>query len=265
MTTLNKIIRNPIVTIFISPFAGATFGLLAGAKQQGFDWQSFVLIYAILIIIHLLDHHFFIQYNLRQARALPMNIVYGLEILLLILGVIFMLTHHWVLTILMMLYLGFVHVQYFPHNITQTPYHIVLSVFFYAIVLNAVAYFSQAKHIELDFIGALFPVTLVLYAIQNAATKQRELLMRIRPAKWIIQSNIAVVSIAGVGLLIAAYMSLPTQSFFIMQILFIAITGAGYLPLIIDPAGVSQHQNKLNYLHFVYFIFSLLYGLSYIF
>lgn len=37
MTILNKMIRNPIVTIFISPFAGAVFGLIAGANQSLVD------------------------------------------------------------------------------------------------------------------------------------------------------------------------------------------------------------------------------------
>lgn len=265
MNHLNKIMRNPIIAICISPFAGAIFGFVAGARQNSVDWFAFLLLYATLIITQLLDHHLFVKYNLRQSRTLPQNIIYALEVALLILSVGFLLTQHWLVTVFMVLYVIFIHIQYFPYNLTQTAYHIVLTVFFNAIILNAVAFFSQAKHIDTSFMNALLPVAIVAFALNNAIAKQKELLMRIRPAKWIIHSNLIVVGIATAGLLMAVYMSLPSQSFFFTQILLLVVVGLSFFPLVVDPVRAVQHQNKLNYILLVYFIFALLYGISYSF
>ena len=265
MRHLNQILRHPLFIALVLPTSSMLFGFITGLHAGAFDGISALQLYLIVICSQLISHHFFVQYDLRRKATLPKAIFLAVEILLFLVTLYFIMTHHWALNMVLIMYVVFIHVQYFPYNLTNTPYHFGLSIFFYGIVLNSIAHFTQAKYLSSAFILTLIPLVIVQYALQNEILKQKELLMRIRPSIWVLQRPILSVIIASIGLLVGAYMSLPSHSFYFMQAVFLIVCGVSYLPLVIQTNRETQKQNKLQYLNTVFFIFSILYGLSYIF
>ncbi|MFC2704104.1 MAG: hypothetical protein ACFN07_06485 [Abiotrophia defectiva] len=61
------------------------------------------------------------------------------------------------------------------------------------------------------------------------------------------------------------YLSFPSKSYFMLQLLFIAGSALTLAPLLVQTRQHNQNQNKLNYLSTSYLLISILYACAYCF
>ncbi|MDO4432420.1 MAG: hypothetical protein Q4B80_03770 [Aerococcaceae bacterium] len=265
MQQLSYFLKHPLLKIFVSPFAYVLFGIIAGIANGSLHLVSIALLYAITISTHMIDHYFFVKHQLNRPHEAPEFILYASEIVLLMSTLIFLMVHHWALSMILFMYVIFVHIQYFPYDLTQTPYSALLSIFFQAIVLNSLAFFTQAKSIQTTFMIALVPLVVMQVFIQNESRLLKEALLATPPVKWLVRVPLLSLIVAAGAIISGVATSLPSRSFGLMQAVFLGVCGFLLLPLLVTTTQEKHIQNKQNYLSAIYLVFAFMYGLSYIF
>lgn len=263
MKFLTRSLQNPFVKILISPLASIIFGLIIGASQtEKIQWLTMLLLYLIVISSQLLDHFLYLQLDRKTPEVAPNLILYFFEAILIISSVIFMLNSHWIINLLLAFYIIFIHIQYMPFKMTGTIYHYLLSVFFNGFILNVIAYYSQTFAVTQTFLINLIPIVLIFMAMSYDVFNLKNII--INGDTLTIFKRIPTLSIilSALALALAFYLSIPSTSFYIVQVLFVLVSGFTILPLLVNTRVERQAQNKINYVHAIAVIFTLLYSMS---
>ena len=262
-------LKHPVTRFFLTPFGYALFGCLIGATTAGkFNWYATVLLYIILVSSQFIDRYFHVQFNPSPYRSEPISKMPLLisEGALWLSTILFILSHHWAANLLVLIYAAAIHLQYFPHNMQHTSYQVVLNSFFYAFILNNIAYFSQTGTIDNRFLLYLIPLILLQLGFQ---IERLHLYIRLygvthltftgNTLTLLCQSSVAM------SLLGMLYFAWPSHSFFIAELLAFGLIALTLLPLLVH-AKTSQHiHNKVAYLTTAFFMISLAYAVSIIF
>lgn len=266
MKILSKTLQNPIMRIFISPLASILFGFIIGINNaNSIQWLSIILLIIIVIFSNLVNHLFFIKYDKLTPEAAPLFLLYFFEAIVIIASIIFMFNSHWIISLLLIFYIVFIHIQYFPFKITGTIYHLILTIFFNGFILNIIAYNSQTYTVTTELLIALIPIVLQYISL----TLQEHVLRQYISSNMVSfrfpyqQFFILATSIS--ALFLAIYLSFPSFSYFSVQILFLLINGFFILPLLVETKETLKAQNKINYVNAITFLFTLMYSLSFIY
>lgn len=263
MKLITRFLQNPIVKIFISPLASVLFGLIIGANEAGtVRWLPMLLLYLIVISGQLIDHFLYLKLDKLTPEVAPNILLYLFEAVLIISAVVFMLSSHWIINILLGFYIIFIHVQYMPFKMTGTIYHFLLSIFFNGFILNVIAYNSQTYAVTHPFLLKTIPVVLMFITLNIEVLNLKNLITRYQPITLIDRLPSISIIIGFIALFLGFYLSLPSSSYFIIQILFVLLSGITLLPILVRTRQEHQTQNKMNYMHAVAVIFTLLYSLS---
>ena len=265
MKHYSQLLRHPLLRIGLTPFASVLFGSLLGISQANrINWLALGLLYLIMISTQLLDHYFFLQLQ-HPTRHVNKGLRWGLEIVIALAVIAFCWTHHWGVNSLVLLYVAYIHLQYYPYDLTRTIYQLILQTFFYGFILNCIGYFSQVGTIKSNFMLATLPLVLVQFAFALETQKLRGQLLGFRPALPVslIRGLFPLALVAGIGLHVV--LALPSQSFFIVQILMTTLSLFTVAPFVVQSHNEHQIQNKLNYLSAAYFILNFAFALSFIF
>lgn len=266
MTQFVKILQHPLLKILVSPLAFIGFGLITGLSMTSqIQWLNISLLYLIVAMAHLIDHFFFLKYSRQKADATPMILLYICEAIMIASVLVFFMQQHLIISVLLAMYLVFIHLQWFPYNMTGTFYHYLLNVFFHSFILNVIAFYTQTNGITPAILIALIPVVLFVAGNQLEITRLKQLLAEVNSSFWLKASTILSVVLSFIAVGLAFYFSLPSGSFYLVQILFLLVTVVSILPTLVVTKHAKQAQNKINYYSSISLIFSLLYGLSYIF
>lgn len=260
-----KLLQHSQLKIFIAPLAFILFGLILGIKSnQGMQWISFIQMYLLVFITEFVSHYFYIKYDQKNQKQTPVVILYGCQILMIALFIWLLMTQHWIVSTLVLLYMLSKHLVYYPYKFSLTAYHFALNGFFQAIVLNALAYFTQAYGIESKFYQLLIPIILyqMLILIQEFDLKSLSIRKKSLP-QW-LNTKIVTIILFTFSNLLGLYFSLSSQTFFLIEILYLGITIFISLAIIVQPKKSYQIQNKLNYLGMAYFIYTFMYALAYV-
>lgn len=261
-----KFLQHPLLKILVSPLAFIGFGSITGLTMTTqTQWLNIVLLYLIVAMAHLIDHFFFLKYSLKRDDATPLVLLYLCEAVMVISAVVFFMQQHLIISLLLAMYLVFIHLQWFPYKMTGTFYHYLLNVFFHSFILNVIAFYTQTNGITPEILMALIPVVLFVAGNQLETTRLKQLLTKIKSAFWLKGSTVLSVIFSFIALGLAFYFSLPSSSFYTVQIIFLLVTTVTILPTLVVTKKAKQAQNKINYYSSISLIFSVLYGLSYIF
>ncbi|MBG9981260.1 hypothetical protein HZY91_09190 [Facklamia sp. DSM 111018] len=260
-------LQHPITKILAGPFALIAFGLITGfGTSTNRDFLSALFLFIALICSNIIDHFQYQKYIKKNTKATPAIIYYISFTIMIVMTLLFMLGQHWIINLLLSLYILFITMQYYPFHLVGTVYHYLLSTFFHSFVLNAIAYFSQANGITPTILTALIPIIFYMAGIELLTTYLRGT-VRNNPLfnNLSIQSNKIALGLMIIGIGSGIYFSLPSHSFFIVQILFLVISLISSLPSLIPVETENKVQNKLNYNSTMAFLFTLLYALSFLF
>lgn len=261
-----KLLQHPLLKILLSPLAFIGFGLITGLTMTSQpQWLNIVLLYLIVAMAHLIDHFFFLKYSRKRDDATPMVLLYLCEVVMVISAVIFFMQQHMIISLLLTMYLIFIHLQWFPYKMTGTFYHYLLNVFFHSFILNVIAFYTQTNGITPEILIALIPVVLFVAGNQLETTRLKQLLGKAKIAFWLKGSTILSVIFSFIALGLAVYFCLPSSTFYMVQSIFFLITTVSILPTLVVTKQAKQAQNKINYYSSISLIFSILYGLSYVF
>ena len=266
MKSIIKTLQNPYIKLFVAPFAFILFGSLLGARQiNHFNFKSFFLIYFIVAILEVINHFLRLKLDQKRDKESPQIIFLASEFILIVLYIIFALDHHWIINLLILLAIAFTHVLYYPFKFTGSIYHSILNVFFYGFIWQVIAYFSQNGALHSDFLVTIIPITFMLASLETEGFTLRLNQIPGRKIKTSRTQQMIMIALALLAIGLGFYFSLPTKSFYLLQILFVIISILVFLPNIVTSTEQQQIQNKLNYLSSVFLIFNIFYSLSYLF
>lgn len=264
MTTFIKLLQNPIVKILLAPFAIIGIGTIVGLSSAASpNWINALTLFVIVVSAQLIDHYFHQRNVQRDHKSTPELILYVCEAILIISAVIFILRNNWIINVLLLLYIAFVHLQYIPFSIINTFYQYILTIFFNAFILNTVAYYSQTTSITTLFLLVLIPMVLITAGLTIEMNHLRYLLLKRKKQSTLYHWTGILLAIAGIGL--GIYFALPTTFYFIAQIVYVLITLFSIIPAIVQVDNEKQRQNKINYLSTVLLIYSIFYSLAIIY
>lgn len=263
MKSFIHFLQNPLIKIFLSPLAYVAFGTIIGISSVNQTrWLPLILLAVIVIISEVINHFFHLKFDRQEADKAPNFILYTLEIVLIVLFLIFAFNSVWILSLLLLLYIAYIHLQYIPFNFSASLPQLVLSVLFNAFILNIVAFYSQTLVISPDFLWQLVPLVILQFSISLQMMNNRYLIVNRRSYPYLSKVNYIVFILGLIALGSGIYYSLPSQSFYLVQILFFIISGLGIIPFLVETSKDTQLQNKINYIHAVSLIFTILYSLS---
>lgn len=263
MKFITKTLQNPYIKILLSPAATVLFGLILGmVHTNSIQWLSLICLLLIAVSASLIDHLFYLRYDKLTPRAAPQILLYLFEGILIVFSIIFMFNSHWIVTLLLLFYIIFIHIQYFPFKITGTIYHFILTVFFNGFVMNVIAYNSQTHGVTQDYLINLIPMLLIFAVLYLEVFNLKSLLMYRSEIRVMNRIPLLSLIIGIAAVILGFFLSLPSRSFYLIQILFFVVSTITILPLAARTTQERQIQNKMNYAHSVAFVFSLFYALS---
>lgn len=266
MQQVIKFLQKPLLKICLTPLSTIGFGLIVGmSRANQIQWLSMLLLIFIVLSGQLVDHFFYLKYDRGETSRTPLPLLIVCEAVLLVSSAVFLFRHHWLVGFLLGLYLVYLHVRYFPFNFAHSVYDILLSVLFNGLVLNCIAYFSQVNTVTTQLLWALVPAILVVTAVELQTLNLELMLMRRRPLKAGKMLHTLSLLVLTIAVILGFVLSRPSHTFYIVQVLYVVIVTAAFLPLMMKTKRPHEAQNKLNYLSSANFCFTLLYALSYLF
>lgn len=259
-------LQAPYAKIFFAPLGTILFGLITGSVMgQKINLYPIILLYLIVFSGAIIQHYHGLTYLKPEESTKHVNLMTIVKIIMIVLTILFMLTQHWIINVLIGFYLLYHLLQLDPLNMVGSPYYLILNIFFHSFLLNAVAFYSQAEAINLAVLGSFIPLILTCTGIEIlngqllnfSFYKKSTLVTRDK-----LHHLVLVVLLLGLSL--AVYLSLPSQSFFIVQLLFIILGVFFTLPVIVSVREEDKRQNKINYLSSLSTIYGLIYSLSFL-
>lgn len=268
MKQIINTLQHPLLKMFAAPLAYILIGLIIGFTQAGkFAWLDTLYLLVMVISGDLVIHYYNIAKNRRIGAARSSTIIIILEIILAVSSILLLWGHHWILILLVILYLVYVHIVFFPYNISLTWYDWFLSVFFKGFILNVIGCYIQVRAVTSNYLYQLIPFVLftagglILTNQINRQMSNKQLAADKHPKALNTISLVLMVIGIGYGL----FLSRPSQSFWLVQILFGLVSLAMISPLVVVTHSDHQKQNKINYVSAITLVFSLLYSLSLVF
>ncbi|MCR8969230.1 hypothetical protein [Facklamia sp. 7083-14-GEN3] len=267
MNTINNTLKHPLMQLVGYPLSWIGFGLITAIYSTNqIDWLDLSLLSIIVIISNMINHYNYYHHILKDPKTKSPTIYYLLLVGLLASSIFFMINQHYIINILLAVYIIIIVIQYQFVPLVKTIYHVLLNIYFTGFLLNIIAYYSQANTLNNQVMISFIPITILmtgleinqqfLKGIYNFKMLERKIPIRIT---YLVFSMLILASITGI------YTSLPSQSFYLIQILFLVITSTVYLPSLIPVKKHHRIQNKLNYQGAISVIFIIFYSLSYLF
>lgn len=260
-----KTLQHPLAKLILAPMGLILFGLIAGINESGnVNWTGIICLTVIVIFGQLLEHYFYLYFTAEDYESAPRIVLYICEASILIATVVFLFKHNWISNILLIMYIVILHIHYIPYPMTFTANQIILNVICNGFILNCIAYFSQAGYVTLKLLLHFIPLILVALAVQLQVNYLRELMTygNLEGASKNYPNISTILMFVAIGL--GFYYSLPSKSYFIVQITFLILTIAVSLPFRVETKQIKECQNKLNHATVTQAVFALLYALSYI-
>lgn len=264
MTDLIKILQHPLIKIFIAPFALVGIGSIIGIQQSDNpNWVSALLLFVIAIDTQLVDHYFHQKHIQRNSTNTPEIVLYVCEAVLILATVAFILTNNWVVNILLLSFIAFVHLQYLPYIFVNTFYQYLLQLFYYGFALNCIAFYAQTNTITTNYLLTLIPFVLLTAGLTIEVNGLKYMVMTRRPLSALYHWTGVALALASV--FAGFYFALPSHSFFIVQVLYLLLVGVTLIPVLVPVNNDKKRQNKINYLSAILVVFTILYSLAVIF
>lgn len=265
MKVYKQILQSPLVKIFLSPIASVLLGLSLGVhRAEKVHWINILMLILLAIAGQLVQHALHLKIERENEEGSPL-ILYICEAVLFLSAITLTLQNSWIMGLLLALYIVYVHASYIPYNFSQTFYGLILGVFYEAFILNVIAYYSQMKMVDTATFIQIAPFSLAYMAslfeiiVLKSRLSHKESPLRKYHNKWLAPALYAASLIWGY------YQALPSQSYFIVQILFIVVVAFAVVPTIITTSNDHQVQNKINYLSAINLIFAAFYSLALIY
>src|SRR5699024_7629861 len=140
--------------------------------------------------------------------------------------------------------------------------HFLLSVFFNGFMMNVIAYNSQTFAVTQTFLINTIPIVLMFIVLNLEVFNLKNIIINFKQITVFQRFPVVSLVVFALALLSVFYFSLPSSSYYINQILFDLLSDVKILSLLVKIKHEKQSQNKMNYIHVVTLIFTLLYSLS---
>lgn len=150
--------NHTFLALLTAPLTLIIFGAWRGMTFNGPNYPLLMMLYLFLLFSHALER--LLSKREQSGTKLPFAMVLFLGILLIgSLAIIFQLSNL-ILTAILLLYLIYSILQFYPYSMTNTFYEILLRPFFKILILSSIAFFSQANFIPLQLQYEVLPLIL---------------------------------------------------------------------------------------------------------
>lgn len=162
MLTIKKhfmhLMNNTLLAMLTAPLTLLLFGAWRGLAFNGPNYLLLFMLYLFLLFTHALERLF--TKSEQSYAKLPHKTIVVFGILSIgSLSIIFSLSNL-ILAAILVLYLAYSILQFYPYSMTNTFYEILLRPFFKILILSSVSFFSQANFIPLQLQYELLPLIL---------------------------------------------------------------------------------------------------------
>lgn len=181
MLTIKKqfmhLMNHTLLAMLTAPLTLLLFGAWRGLTFNGPNYLLLLMLYLFLMFTHALER--LLSKREQSDAKLPYKMILVLGILSIgMLTIIFYLSNI-ILTAILLLYLTYSILQFYPYSMTNTFYEILLRPFFKVLILSSVSFFSQANFIPLQLQYEVLPLILfhifglIQVQIKNTASSNR--------------------------------------------------------------------------------------------
>src|SRR5699024_9397300 len=160
----------------------------------------------------------------------PNVLLYVLEGILLISTIIFMFNSHLIISVLLVFYIVFIHVQYMQFKMTGTIYHFLLSVFFIGFMMNVIAYKLLTFAVTKTFLIITIPFLLMFIVLNLEVFNLKNIIIKFKQITVFQRFPVVSLVVCALALLSGFYFSFPSSSYYIVQILFVLLSAVTMLP-----------------------------------
>ena len=267
MKSYIQVTQHPLMQLIAGPISWTLFAwLTVSIKHQNINWLNLVLLLVFTILANLLDHYQYYHFIRKDHKANSPLIYYGILTGLILTAIMFMINQHIIIISMVIVYLLVNILQYQPISLIRTAYYGILKVFFTGFLLNVIAYYSQANQINQSNLLSFIPIVVFFAGIEI----NQEALKGIYPplinlSKRFKAFNLITYLIIALAIGLGVYLSLPSKSFYLVQILFALASLFLASPLLVRVEQTKKVQNKLNYHNFLSLVVILLYSLAYLY
>lgn len=162
MLTIKKqlmhLMNHTLLAMLTAPLTLLLFGAWRGMTFNGPNYQLLFMLYLFLMFTHALER--LLSKSEQSGPKLPYKMILVLGILSVgMLTLIFYLSNI-ILTAILVLYLIYSILQFYPYSMKNTFYEILLRPFFKILILSSVSFFSQANFIPLQLQYEVLPLIL---------------------------------------------------------------------------------------------------------
>ncbi|SFE21844.1 hypothetical protein [Trichococcus pasteurii] len=162
MLTIKKqfihLMNHTLLALLTAPLTLLLFGAWRGMTFNGPNYLLLFMLYLFLMFTHALER--LLSKREQSDAKLPYKMILVLGILSIgMLTIIFYLSNL-ILTAILLLYLIYLILQFYPYSMTNTFYEILLRPFFKILILSSVSFFSQANFIPLQLQYEVLPLIL---------------------------------------------------------------------------------------------------------
>lgn len=153
-----RLMNHTFLAMLTAPLTLLLFGAWRGMTFNGPNYLLLFMLYLFLMFTHALERLF--SKSEQAGTKLPYRMI--LFFIILSIGsliIIFSLSNV-ILAAILLLYIFYSILQFYPYSMTNTFYEILLRPFFKILILSSVSFFSQANFIPLQLQYELLPLIL---------------------------------------------------------------------------------------------------------
>jgi hypothetical protein len=181
MLTIKKqfmhLMNHTFLAMLTGPLTLLLFGALRGMSFNGPNYLLLIMLYLFLLFTYALER--LLSKNEQAATTLPYKMILILGTLSIGLLTIIFYISNLIFAAILLLYLVYSILQFYPYSMTNTFYEILLRPFFKIFILSSVTFFSQANFIPLQLQYEVLPLilfhifSLIQVQIKNTAGSEQ--------------------------------------------------------------------------------------------
>lgn len=177
-----NLLYHPLFLILIHPLALLLYGTIFAMQFTHFHWMNFSLFYLFLLAVQFIEN--LLNNATKMKQKLSVIPIALFELLAMLLILYFSMQFNYLVGLLMFAYLFVIHLGYYPYDLSETYYQVILNGIFKSGIINYLAFFIQAQFISKSLyywsIPLIFLAMLYTYGKQELShtkTKHAQLIL----------------------------------------------------------------------------------------
>ena len=258
--------NHTLITLSLKPISFLLFGTLTGITFNALNGGMLFLLFFFLLTTTTIES--ILSTHERKQSPLPIKALFFFSSLAIATLGFVLWASNWIVAAILLLYLVYSILQFYPFSMTNSFYSTLLQPFFKVVILSTVAFFVQANFVPADLLNQLKPILffylfMIIYnqsqdlkymqskQLSNVLTTYQKIIIKFSNPLILLTFSLAY--LFGFVTLLSNESATWSSILFLLSILFI-------LPLLYKNGTAKKSENYLsNYLFFFSLFYSILF------